>query len=280
MIVLKTGLVPSAAGSAYFELELPNASRSVLPLNSTIKLICVVHGPKPLPRTASYSPNLQLIATVKYAPFASRSRRGYIRDPGERDLSSHLETALRGAIIPDRWPKSAIELSVTIIEGEDDQWWGSETESFRGLGAMNVLAGCITVASAALADARIDCLDLLTGGVAAIVRQMDGDLLMVSDPNPSEHENIVSACVVAYLSNRDELTETWVKGDLSLSSSKASFAMEDLINAAVRAARSGYAVLQEVIKESAEQSLLHSKKAAALVIAKEDATLNDVEMKL
>ena len=145
---------------------------------------------------------------------------------------------------------------------------------------MNVLAGCITVASAALADARIDCLDLLTGGVAAVIRQDDGVMQMVSDPNPSEHENIVSACVVGYLSNREELTETWVKGDLPVSSSKGSFATEDLIDTAIQAARGGQVVLQEVIKESAEQGLRRSKKAAALAIAKEGTESNDVEMKL
>merc|ERR1711977_376795 len=128
---LKTGVTPSASGSAYLELEASKAPNSRAPglaslSTSGLKLTCTVHGPRPLPKNAPFSPHIILSTHVKYAPFATRKRRGYLRDSSERDLGVHLETALRGVIIGDRWPKSGVEVIITILEGEEDQWWGDD----------------------------------------------------------------------------------------------------------------------------------------------------------
>ncbi len=101
--VLKTGLTPSASGSSYFEFQPGQRSKStILPHCPNLKLICNVHGPKPLPRSAPFTPQLLLSAYVKFAPFASWHRRGWVRDGTERDLCAHLETALRSVIIGER----------------------------------------------------------------------------------------------------------------------------------------------------------------------------------
>ncbi|KLJ13801.1 hypothetical protein EMPG_11301 [Blastomyces silverae] len=303
-IFLKTGLIPSASGSAYLEFQ-PSAivprskSKTLIPPSSSLKLTCSVHGPKPLPRSAPFSPNLLLSTHVKFAPFASRRRRGYVRDVNERDLGVHLETALRGVIIGERWPKSGLDITVTVLEGEDDRWWGDVLSSgplggIDGWGLMNVLAGCITVASAAIADARIDCMDLITGGIAAFVENPDVDTSektntsskkgrrqqsLVLDPDPSEHQGIVSACVVGYMPSRDEITELWLKGDtsnISAGSRSASTSHEALIDAAVDAARGAQAVLAEAVRESAERFAMHAGKKLALPTPDTE----DVEMKL
>lgn len=270
---LKTGLIPSASGSAYYELETPASSiktNSLCPPSSALKISCAVHGPKPLPRSAPFSPNLVLSTHVKFAPFAARQRRGYIRDSGERDLGVHLESALRGVVIGERWPKSGVDVIITILEGEEDRWWGDEmwgSSAGIGVGAgwglMGVLAGCITAACAAMTDAGIDCVDLICGGVAAIVKnpawkesgkgkQTDGgsdeehgETLVVLDPSPSEHSDIISACVVGYLQSRDEITELWMKGDAGLSAG-------DLVDKAVQAAISSRLLLEQSVRESTE----------------------------
>lgn len=181
---------------------------------------------------------------------------------GERDLGVHLDAALRGVIIGDRWPKSGAEIVVTVLEAEDNAWWADEAGvsnskqrgSTGGWGMMTVLAGCITAASAALAEAGIDCVDLATGGVAALVRPSSiatlikengqtSDLRLVLDPSPSEHEEIVAACVVAYLGSRDEITEIWMKGDVGAAS-------DTLMDGAVNAALAVRGVLAEAVKES------------------------------
>ncbi|KAK5085648.1 3'-5'-exoribonuclease [Lithohypha guttulata] len=247
-LFLQTGLVPAASGSAYLELEAPRGNKSFVPTTSTIKLSCAIQGPKPLSRNAHFSPNLHLTASVKFAPFATRKRRGYLRDNVERDLGSHLQNALNGVIIPDRYPKSALEVAVTVLEGEEDCLWNEDQgqeKGVGGIGLMNVLAASINVAVAALVDAKIDCLDMLSAGVAA--QELSTELL---DPCPSEHEELSSACVVGYLPNRDELVEVWCKSTIGTVSDGTS---EDLINAAIKAARGTYKVLTEVIKESLEQ---------------------------
>ena len=274
LLVLKTGIIPSASGSSYVEFE-PSASlsaartspKSLIPPSSALKLACTVHGPKPLPRSATFSPNIVLTTHVKYAPFAARKRKAHIRDASERDLGVHLETALRGVIVAERWPKSGLDITITVLEAEDDRWWGDAPDSHdASWGMMNVLAGCITAASAAVADARIDCLDLVAGGVAALVSDGSAENgeeassttppKLMLDTDPAEHHSIVSACVVAYLPDRDEITELWLKGD----SSKVSLGDGDeraghtaLIDGAVDAARGAHTVLSEAVRESAER---------------------------
>ena len=265
--VLRTGLVSSASGSAYLEFapssqygENTGSLQSLISPSSNLKLTCAVHGPKPLPRSNTFVPNLHLTAQVKYAPFASRARRGYTRDAGERDLGVHLENALRGVVLGDRWPKHGVEVAVTVLEGEDDCWWMDHNPDAGGTttawGAMTVLAGCITVASAALIDADIDCVDLITGGVAALafsgrsIPRMSGeyekskdDNAIIMDPCFSEHEKISAVCVVGYLSSRDEITELWLNGDCG-------DRYNELLDNAVEVASASRSVLSEVLQET------------------------------
>ncbi|KAI9665563.1 MAG: 3'-5'-exoribonuclease [Alyxoria varia] len=287
-IFLRTNITPTASGSAYLELpnsSIPSSSRksgipssSLIPFTSTLKLHCTVHGPRPLPRSSPFSPQLVLTAHVKYAPFASRGlRRGFVRDLGERDTSARLETALRGIVIAERWPKSGVDVRVNVLEAEDEERVGSGIDGGHGgtqqqdWGAMTVLAGCVNVGCAAMMQAGIDCVDLVLGGVAALVRQPrgphhdggsgtqgldahnEGDGQgVVLDPCPAEYRcgEILAACVVAYLPARDELVDVWMKGDTG------SFPTNRLIDSAVDASEAARGVLGEVVRESVEQRML------------------------
>ena len=158
---------------------------------------------------------------------------------------------MRGVIIGERWPKSGAEVVVTILEGDEDSWWGdAETQGSAngsGWGLLNVLAGCVTVASAAITDAGIDCVDVVTGGVAAIVRNPESkeqtDVARILDPCPAEHKDLVAACAIAYLASRDEITEIWMKGDVG-------FEPDTLIEGATHAAVGSLAVVKEVLFEA------------------------------
>ena len=185
---------------------------------------------------------------VKYAPFATRYRRGYLRDSSERDLSTHLETALRGALIADRWPKSGVDVVVTVIEGEEARQEAVDTGS-EEWDLMNILSACVTVSAAALADAGIDCVDIVSGGVAAIVANTDGGVpTIVLDPVPMEHSEILTACCVAYMPGRDEITNLWLKGQAA--SSDASLHRQ-LVARAVHASRGA----SEAIKASLSEGI-------------------------
>ena len=82
---------------------------------------------------------------------------------------------------------------------------------------MSLLSGCINVASTALVDAGIDYVGIISGGAVALARDRSSDSVVVRpylDPSPQEYPDIVASCVVAYISSREELTETWIKGGL------------------------------------------------------------------
>ena len=273
--VLKTGLTPSASGSAYLELDstttLQDQKRDLRFPDRLSRSHAQSMGPRPLPRSAPFSPNLLLSTHVKFAPFATRQRRGYVRDSTETDLAVHLETAIRGVIIGDRWPKSGVDVVVTILEAEES---GSQDITNSGesdgepWGLMNVLSGCITVASAAIADAGIDSVDLVVGGAAAIVSK-DGSgnsesakasqqTMIVSDPYLSEHPKILGACVVGYLPARDEITELWALGSFSNNEKIKGGDMDrfdKLMEQAVRTALYSRSVLGEALKEGAQSRL-------------------------
>lgn len=148
-----------------------------------------------------------------------------------------------------------MEVVVTILEGDEDGWWGDSgserSANGSGWGLLNVLAGCITVASAAITDAGIDCVDVVCGGVAAIARDPAAkngqELFRILDPCPAEHKEVVAACAVGYLASRDEITEIWMKGDVGA-------APDALIEGATHAAVGSLAVVKEVLLEA-----LHAK---------------------
>ncbi|KAI0381962.1 exoribonuclease [Hypomontagnella monticulosa] len=247
-IFLKTGVTPSASGSAYLEVEDPHAAR---PSGTSLKLTCTVHGPRALPRSAPFSPHIILSTHVKYAPFATRQRRGYLRDSSERDLGVHLETALRGAIIADRWPKSGVDIIVTIIEGDQNRD-SPEYDRDEGWDMMNVLSGCITVASAAIADAGIDCVDTVAGGVAALAaKDRKSQPSIVLDPDISAYHKIFAACCVAYLPTRDEVTNIWFKGQLPAADAML---YNKMIERSLVACRSANRVLTQSLNETVRQA--------------------------
>ncbi|KAG6042153.1 hypothetical protein E4U41_004957 [Claviceps citrina] len=242
-VYLKTGVTPSASGSAYLETEeCPDSG------GFGMKLTCTVHGPRSLPRSAPFSPHMVLSTHVKYAPFATRKRRGYLRDAGERDLSVHLETALRGAIIADRWPKSGVDVIVTVIEGDTDRQTISN-DAIDEWNMMTVLGGCITVASVAIADAGIDCVDAVTGGVAALVmaKGSDSEPQVVIDPVLSDDDTVVAACCVAYSAARDEMTNLWFRGSLQ---SSDLVSRRSLIARAIMASKGTSKILLSTLVES------------------------------
>ena len=165
---------------------------------------------------------------------------------------------------------------ITVLEGEEDYLeddpfasTGTGNSRSKGLGMMSILSGCITVASAAIVDAGIDCVDFVIGGVAAVScppltnkqkaksRAKSGYAEFAEqifmDPCPAEHEELDAFCVVGYLHSRDEVTELWVKGSTS---NRGDFddqeqtALDALIDRAVEAAMLARCVVVEAFKES------------------------------
>ncbi|RPA96838.1 hypothetical protein L873DRAFT_1810941 [Choiromyces venosus 120613-1] len=290
-IFLKTSLTPPATGSAF--LELPTPQNSTTP---TLKLTASVYGPRPLPPSTTFSPNARLTAELKFSPFSTPGRRrGYVRDGVERDLSAQLSIALAKSVDVGKYPKSGIDVFVSVLDcegglGDLDSDAGKGRDSGKGggveVGLMSVLAGAISCASAAIADAGIECFDLVAGGVAGLVLEKpkwrkgkkadagqeeemdvaeDGDskpsgkkksrrtLTLVLDPSPTDGYFIVAAAMVAYMAARDELTLIWTKGSIDPAGDgdgdDGVEEVERVIDGAITAATGVRLVINEAVKE-------------------------------
>ncbi|KAF8437395.1 3' exoribonuclease family, domain 1-domain-containing protein [Terfezia claveryi] len=264
-IFLKTSLTPPAVGSSFLELPSPPTHSN----SSTLKLTCSVFGPRALPHSAPFSPQARLSCELKFAPFASPlKRRGYVRDHTERDLSVQLATALQRSILLEKYPKSGIDVFVTVLDcGGGGGSGGGGGGGGVDVGLLGVLAGAITCASAAIADAGIECLDLVSGGVSALVRkrggggdddamgqEMEDEFVVVQDPSPEEHAlgDIVAACAVGYMAAREELTEVWMRGVVETSidtDDKTEDDLDRMMDGAIMAAAKTRRVLNEGVAE-------------------------------
>ena len=132
-VYLTSGSITQAAGSAYIEME-------------GTKVLCAVHEPSASSKDLrQYSEVGALRCDFKYAPFAEPgARREFRQGTDEKDLSRMVEQALAASVRLELYPKSVINIHVLVLQAQ---------------GA--VLAAAITCASVALADAGIECFDLV-----------------------------------------------------------------------------------------------------------------------
>ncbi|KAG0132696.1 3' exoribonuclease family, domain 1-domain-containing protein [Tuber indicum] len=272
-IFLKTGLTPPATGSAF--LELPTPSNHSTP---TLKLTSSVYGPRPLPSSTTFSSNARLTAELKFSPFSTPGRRrGYIRDGVERDLSAQLSIALGKSVAVGKYPKSAIDVFVSVLDCEGGLGdAGDEAGGGVDVGLMSVLATAISCASAAIADAGIECFDLVAGGVAGLVLEQGGvveedrvekslevgqdsddarrglrkhgKVTLVLDPSPIDGYIILAAAAVGYMAARDELTLVWTKGSMGWDGD-STYEVERIIDGAITASTGVRLVINEAVKE-------------------------------
>lgn len=247
-----------------------------------------MYGPRPLPPQAGFSPNARITAELKFAPFSTEgSRRGYVRDALERDLSMQLQIALARSVRTAAYPKSGIDVFVTVLDCE-----GSIDEGGDGLGCIQALAGAITCSSAAIADAGIECVDLVSAGTAAVVvgggggEEQDeaghgssssssataaGGVTLVMDPSPLDRHEVKAVALVGYMAGRDELTLVWTKGELEV------VGFERVVDKAVEVATQVRAVLNEAVRERPVMAL-EAAAVAALKTAAKGKQPADVEM--
>jgi len=134
-LFLKTGIITKAKGSAYIE-------------QGQTKAICAVYGPREIPRRSDFSMRGILNCTLEHTPYAKQRRKapGAQRDDFEEEMSTSLGQALEATVCMHLYPKSQIDVYVTILE--DDGC---------------TLAAALTVSGLALADAAIQMFDTLVG---------------------------------------------------------------------------------------------------------------------
>ncbi|KAJ1658473.1 3'-5'-exoribonuclease [Dispira simplex] len=183
-LYIKTGLISQANGSAYSE-------------QANTRITCAVYGPRQN-KKAQFNEVARVECDFKLATFACTNRRSFQKDAQEKELSHLVAQAITPAVRLNLYPKSTIDVYITVVQS--DGWWST-------------LAGAITCASAALVDAGIDMVDLVTATSAVVA---DGRIL--ADPTCSEenHPTVQGTVLVAGLSSLREVTHVVQSGSLAL----------------------------------------------------------------
>jgi len=156
-LFLKTGIITKAKGSAYIE-------------QGQTKAICAVYGPREIPRRSDFSMRGILNCTLEHTPYAKERRKapGSQKDDLEAEMSNAIGQALEATVCMHLYPKSQIDVYVTILE--DDGC---------------TLAAALTVSGLALADAAIQMFDNLVG--ASVLRYNERVII-----DPTKLEEIAS----------------------------------------------------------------------------------------
>ncbi|XP_005106595.1 exosome complex component MTR3 [Aplysia californica] len=156
-LFLRAGVISQARGSAYIEM------------NQT-KAICAVYGPREVQRREDFSLKGQLTCQFRFATFASQHRRQHQQGNQEKDLSVQMLEALEPAVCLHKYPKSQINVYVTVLQHDG-----------------SVLSAGILCASLALASAGVEMYDLVIASSAAMYND-----LTISDPTVQEEQAVLS----------------------------------------------------------------------------------------
>jgi len=186
-IYLRLGTTLHAQGSCYLEL-------------GATKVTAAVYGPREVARRSEFSTTGQLSCELKFAPFSCRSRRGYIPDNQERELSQTLHTAVEPAVCLHEFPKSNVDVFVYVLEDNG-----------------GALAAAITAVSAALADASVPMYDLVA---ATALRHTGGSDMLDPDSSdlrrePATPEDDHGDVTVGYMPQQQQVTCLYSEGVFS-----------------------------------------------------------------
>ncbi|EIW85160.1 ribosomal protein S5 domain 2-like protein [Coniophora puteana RWD-64-598 SS2] len=183
-IFLQTGFISQANGSAYVE-------------TAKTKLACAIYGPRQNKASAAYSEHGRLNVEVKFAPFSYPRRKAPLRDAEDRTIAETIHQALASSVRLELLPKSTIDVFITILESD---------------GIEGCTATASTAASAALADAGIEILGLVTACSAAII----GEEIWL-DPTEAESKQATGSVSLAYLPALDRVTTVFQSGQMDVS---------------------------------------------------------------
>ena len=178
----------TAPGSAYIETSSP-----------ATRLVVSIHGPRPLPSTSSYTPTVQLNITFSLPLFSGLHHPRNPPGPAtqlERFLALRLEKLIKPMLLGHLFPKSGIDVNISVLEYT---------------GTWNLLAIATNAVSAAIAEARIDVVDLVSASSFALLE--DG---IVIDPSGEEEEQASFGGVVGYMASMGEITDVWISGSLEV----------------------------------------------------------------
>ncbi|CAH2355834.1 exosome complex component Mtr3p [[Candida] railenensis] len=200
---LKTGLVGNANGSAYLEVD------------DTIIEVSVF-GPRPIKGSfidrASFSVECKFLPHIpqpneetfkNQSGSASNVRTGLTTV--EQKLSSYIETAFLHSIILEKYPKSTIDVFVTIIS--------ADTTSSSNKSLLNLCNWVSNCTSLALVDSGIEVKDMVTSGQVSLNKSTN-KILMDPDYSNNYSEDDSVDCVCSYMNMlNDVVVGFWIDGN-------------------------------------------------------------------
>ncbi len=208
-IMIESGVLPNADGSAYIEM-------------GRNKIVVGVFGPREMHPKRLAKPNM---ATVRcryhMAPFSVDPRRSPAPSRRDNEISMVMRYALEPAIFVERYPRSAIDVYAEIIQADG----GTRT-------------ACINAATVALVDAGIPMRDLVASCAAG---KMDDNLIL--DLGDYEDKEGQADIPVAYMPKLNKITLLQMDGMVS----KDEF--ESCVNMAIDGCNQIYEIQREALKK-------------------------------
>lgn len=208
-IVIESGVIPNADGSAYIEM-------------GRNKIIAAVYGPREMyPRRLSKPDSAVLKTRYHMAPFSVDPRRSPAPSRRDTEISMVVRGALEPAIFLERYPRSMIDVFVEILQADG----GTRCAS-------------INAAAVALVDAGIPMKALVSACAAG---KWDGKIVL--DLDDTEDKIGQADVPVAYMHEMDEITLLQMDGILSIEES------EKCVDMAIEGCKKIYEVQKEALKK-------------------------------
>lgn len=180
-IRMDVGVLKNADGSAYVE-------------QGNTKILAAVYGPRSVhPRHLAYPDKARVRCRYHMAPFSVEVRKSPAPSRREIELSKVLREALSQAIMLEKFPSTAIDIFIEVLEADG---------STRCAG--------INAASLALADAGIPMRDLVA---ACAIGKVEGKLVV--DPTDLEDKNGEVDMPFAIMFGRRRVTLLQLDGQLT-----------------------------------------------------------------
>ena len=169
---------------------------------SGTKLMCAVYGPRDHYKKHEYSSKCTVTCTLNYAPFSRHDRVIDNNDVISKEYSNIIVESLSSAICIDSYPKTFIDIYITVLEDNG-----------------NTLCHAIMASSVALADAGIEMVDLVTSSSLVF-----NDKVLCMDPTLKErlHPSIMGSLTIAYLPSLNQVSCLIKDGEQSIDDSIAS----------------------------------------------------------
>lgn len=141
-----------------------------------------------------------------------------MKDNKERECSTLMQQALEVSVMLDKFPKSTVDIYALVLESDGGFSFLCISEKIGELSA------AITCASMALADAGIECFDLVSS-CSVVNSNKERNILtrkgmlsknVILDPTFEEEKQQSGSVTIAFMPSLNEVTQLYQSGEIDL----------------------------------------------------------------